>query len=339
VGEKSEVMIVKMRISYIILLIGLMPTVAHAQDHLPPCPNGSYWNYCHGTYTFPSGKQYVGEFKADLANGKGTLTFADGAKYIGEFKDGAENGQGILTFADGAKYVGEFKGGSQDGQGTLTYASGNKYVGEFKEGKRSGKGSYTFINGNKYVGEFKDGAQDGQGTFTYSDGTKYVGEFKSGKRNGKGELFAADGSVISWGTWSNDNFLRELADQNAIKMEESGGVYVVPVRFNNSLTLDAIVDSGATDVSIPADVILVLMRTKTVTQADFLGQQTYVLADGSMVPSQQLLIRSIKVGSITVENVVASIASVNGSILLGQSFLRKFRSWSIDNDQHVLVLK
>jgi len=121
-------------------------------------------------------------------------------------------------------------------------------------------------------------------------------------------------------------------------MEKSGGVYVIPVRFNNTITLNAIVDSGASDVSIPADIVLTLIRSKTITDEDFLGKQTYVLADGSKVPSQQLRIRSLTVGNKTIENVVSSIASVNGEILLGQSFLSRFKSWSVDNEQHALVL-
>ena len=100
-------------------------------------------------------------------------------------------------------------------------------------------------------------------------------------------------------------------------MEISGGVYVVPIRLNDTITLDAVVDSGASDVSVPADIVSTLIRTKTVSQEDFLGKQTYVLADGSKVPSQQFRIRSLKVGNKTIENVVASITSVNGTILLG----------------------
>ena len=130
-----------------------------------------------------------------------------------------------------------------------------------------------------------------------------------------------------------------LADPASIRMEKEGGVYVVPVRFNDMITLNAIVDSGAGDMSIPADIVSTLMRTKTITDQDFLGQQTYVLADGSRVPSQQFRIRSLKVGNITIENVVASIGSVNGEILLGQSFLNRFKSWSVDNEQHTLTLR
>jgi predicted aspartyl protease len=116
-----------------------------------------------------------------------------------------------------------------------------------------------------------------------------------------------------------------------------GGTYVVPVLVNGAITLDFVVDSGAADVSIPADVVMTLMRTGTLKEADFLGEKTYVLADGSKVPSQTFRIRSLKVGNKVLENVNGSIASVQGGLLLGQSFLGRFKSWSIDNAKHALV--
>jgi tetratricopeptide (TPR) repeat protein len=129
------------------------------------------------------------------------------------------------------------------------------------------------------------------------------------------------------------------AGEEIVKMEQVGGVFVVPVRFNEVITLNAIVDSGASDVSVPADLVLTLMRANTVTSADFLGQQTYVLADGSKMPSHQFRIRSLRVGNKTIQNVIATVASVNADILLGQSFLSKFKSWSVDNEKHALVLR
>jgi tetratricopeptide (TPR) repeat protein len=129
------------------------------------------------------------------------------------------------------------------------------------------------------------------------------------------------------------------ASEEIVKMEQVGGVFVVPVRFNEVITLNAIVDSGASDVSIPADLVLTLMRANTVTSADFLGQQTYVLADGSKVPARQFRIRSLRVGNKTIQDVIATVASVNADILLGQSFLSKFKSWSVDNEKHALVLR
>ena len=72
-------------------------------------------------------------------------------------------------------------------------------------------------------------------------------------------------------------------------------IWGIPV--NDTITLDAIVDSGATDVGIPADVVLTLVRSKTISSEDFIGTQTYMLADGSKLPSQRFMIKSLKVGN------------------------------------------
>jgi len=119
--------------------------------------------------------------------------------------------------------------------------------------------------------------------------------------------------------------------ESAVPMISDGGTFKVPVTINRPLTLNFVVDSGAADVSIPADVFMTLVRTGTITDADFLDKQTYQLADGSTIPSQRFVIRTLKIGDKTLENVVGGIAPVAGSLLLGQSFLGRFKSWSIDN--------
>jgi predicted aspartyl protease len=123
-----------------------------------------------------------------------------------------------------------------------------------------------------------------------------------------------------------------------VALVSDGGTFKVPVTINGQLTLKFVVDSGAADVSIPADVVGTLVRTETITDADFLGKQTYQMADGSTVPSMRFVIRSLKVGDKTLENVTRSIAPVAGSLLLGQSFLSRFKSWSIDNQGRTLIL-
>ncbi len=118
-----------------------------------------------------------------------------------------------------------------------------------------------------------------------------------------------------------------------------GGTFLAPITINDRLTLMFMVDSGASDVSIPADVVLTLLRTGTLTDDDFLGPTTYTLGDGSTVPSQTFRIRSIRVGDRVIENVVGSVVPPEASPLLGQSFLGRFRSWSIDNNKRVLMLE
>jgi len=124
-----------------------------------------------------------------------------------------------------------------------------------------------------------------------------------------------------------------------IALQNSGGTYEVPVMINGAITLPFIIDSGASSVMIPADVVLTLMRAKTIEESDFIGEQKYQLADGSIAPSMTFRIRSLKVGDKTLNNVIGSIAPVKGSLLLGQSFLSRFKSWSIDNSTHQLSLQ
>jgi uncharacterized protein/predicted aspartyl protease len=123
-----------------------------------------------------------------------------------------------------------------------------------------------------------------------------------------------------------------------ITLKKIGGVYVVAVRINQAITLDFIVDSGASDVLIPADVAMTLARAGTIAKGDFIGDQFYKIGDGSTLKSERFILRELRVGSQVVQNVVASIGSVKGEPLLGQSFLAHFGSWSIDNDRHVLAL-
>jgi TonB family protein len=68
-----------------------------------------------------------------------------------------------------------------------------------------------------------------------------------------------------------------------------------------------------------------------------IGTGTYVLADGSEQPSDRFILRELRVGDHIVKNVIANVAPVKGDPLLGQSFLSKLPSWTIDNARHVLV--
>ena len=124
-----------------------------------------------------------------------------------------------------------------------------------------------------------------------------------------------------------------------IPVEADGGTFVVSVSINDSVRLKFTLDSGASDVSIPADVVWTLFRSGTVKQEDFTGTKIYTLADGSKIPSQNFRIHSIQVGDKILRDVNGTVGPINGSLLLGQSFLMRFKSWSIDNVRQVLILK
>jgi len=124
-----------------------------------------------------------------------------------------------------------------------------------------------------------------------------------------------------------------------VPLTKEAGTFKVPVVINDVIELAFTVDSGAAHVSIPADVVMTLFRTGTLKDSDFRGKENYVLADGSTVPSETFRIRKLRVGSRVIENVTGSVADVRAPLLLGQSFLSRFSSWSIDNQKQVLVLE
>jgi clan AA aspartic protease (TIGR02281 family) len=129
------------------------------------------------------------------------------------------------------------------------------------------------------------------------------------------------------------------ARAETIQLEREHGTYVVPVRINDAMTVPFILDTGASEVAIPADVFSTLLRTKTVTQSDFIGTATYSMANGSSEPADRYVLRKLSVGNHVVRNVVAIVVSVKGDPLLGQSFLSKLPAWAIDNERHALVLR
>ncbi len=134
-------------------------------------------------------------------------------------------------------------------------------------------------------------------------------------------------------------FQPRCATPESIKLQREGSTYLVPVRINDAITLKFLLDTGASEVTIPEDVFLTLVRTGTIRQEDFLGEEKYVLADGSEQTSKRFLLHKLQVGDHILRNVVADVTSVQSVYpLLGQSFLSKLSAWSIDNEQGVLIL-
>jgi len=127
------------------------------------------------------------------------------------------------------------------------------------------------------------------------------------------------------------------AQADSVPLIYEKGTYLVPVFINERISLNFTVDSGASDVVIPADVFSTLVRTGTILKSDFVDTQAYELADGSQLTSKRFRIRSLRVGDVELRNVIASVGPPEGNLLLGQSFLSRMKTWAIDNERRLLV--
>jgi clan AA aspartic protease (TIGR02281 family) len=115
-----------------------------------------------------------------------------------------------------------------------------------------------------------------------------------------------------------------------IRVERAGTALVVGARVNNSLVVPFLVDTGASDVSIPQ------------WAADRLGLDStgrtreYQTANG-VVEEDVIMLRSVDLGGARVEHVPASISRSMEMGLLGLSFLNHF-TYNLDAAAGVLTL-
>jgi serine/threonine-protein kinase PpkA len=151
--------------------------------------------------------------RGNCQNGEGSYRYPDGSEYTGDFRNARMHGQGTYVYAGrGEKYVGEWRSGVIDGQGTYYYRSGNRYAGEWRNGRKSGQGTYFYTErGDKYVGEFADDQPNGQGVYYYRNGDRYEGEWRNGRKHGQGVMYENGQKIV--GEWQNDQKVRVTVQQ------------------------------------------------------------------------------------------------------------------------------
>ena len=125
----------------------------------------------------------------------------------------------------------------------------------------------------------------------------------------------------------------------AVALSRQGGVLTVPAILNQTYKVNFVVDSGASHVVIPEPVVELMRKSGKLADSDFTGNQVYKLADGSIMKSKTFVVRSFAVNNRVLENIQATVAPAGAPPLLGQSFLQRFSSWSIDNERQILVLR
>lgn len=108
-----------------------------------------------------------------------------------------------------------------------------------------------------------------------------------------------------------------------VTLRDGGGVFFVDVTFNGKTTKEMILDTGASIVSITADLAKQIGLKPTKDTPTIKVQ----IADGSIVEAKLMTIPSIRVGKFTIQNVECSVAPADrpdSPLLLGGSFLKHF---------------
>jgi predicted aspartyl protease len=115
-----------------------------------------------------------------------------------------------------------------------------------------------------------------------------------------------------------------------------GGVFVLSGLLDSTTQTYFIVDSGAATVQVPEEAVEEMKRKGTLTDADFMGQHRFILADGRGMQQRVFRLRTLQIGDRTMENVMATMGAPKSRALLGQSFLRRLNWWKIDNVRNAI---
>jgi predicted aspartyl protease len=123
-----------------------------------------------------------------------------------------------------------------------------------------------------------------------------------------------------------------------VALGQSGGIYTVSGQVNRSVTLQFLVDPGSAVVVIPRTALRALVANGTVSENDVVGVSIAELADRSLYQTARIRLRELRVGNDVAYDVIAAVSPGLSHPLLGQSFLRRFASVTIDNTRGVLIL-
>ena len=137
-------------------------------------------------------------------------------------------------------------------------------------------------------------------------------------------------------TWIRCSARGQEATRAMAQFQRMGGVFVLSARLAGSTQVYCIVDSGAATVQIPAEAVEEMKRNGTLTEADFMGERRFIMADGRGMQQRVFRLRSLQIGDRTMENVLATAGAPKSRALLGQSFLKRLNWWKIDNVRNAM---
>ena len=105
----------------------------------------------------------------------------------------------------------------------------------------------------------------------------------------------------------------------------------------NGLPLHFIFDTGAADVSISSVEATFMAKNDFLSSSDIIGKQNYQTADGNITEGTVINLKDVKLGSLHLNNIKASVVRNQAApLLLGQSVLSKLGKIEIDNTKNVL---
>ena len=121
--------------------------------------------------------------------------------------------------------------------------------------------------------------------------------------------------------------------------KRTGGTFNVDCNVNG-LALNMVFDTGASDVTISKVEADFMLKNNYLSKDDIKGKKFYQTADGGITEGTIITLKEVKIGDAVLHNVDASVVkSQKAPLLLGESVLQKFGTFTVDNINSKLIIK
>lgn len=143
---------------------------------------------------------------------------------------------------------------------------------------------------------------------------------------------AAADSVERTNSWPGPTGQQQVdeLDRSIELTRDSNGYFYADVRINGA-PVHMLVDTGATDIALSRNDAQIAGLPVSIGMNDVVGRG----ADGA-IKGQEVTLDRVSLGDKTVEKLPAVVLNSGNQSLLGQSFLNKFASVTIEGDRMVL---
>jgi clan AA aspartic protease (TIGR02281 family) len=135
-------------------------------------------------------------------------------------------------------------------------------------------------------------------------------------------------------------FFSICISQTKVNLIKKDGVYEVSCKVNGKDTR-FIFDSGASDVQISKEFFIEGLKNGIFKSSDLFSDIVeFQIANGDVVKGKNINIRQLKIGDLCLYNVIGSIIdSPNTPMLLGQSAIERFGTYTIDYNNMILSIQ
>jgi clan AA aspartic protease (TIGR02281 family) len=131
-------------------------------------------------------------------------------------------------------------------------------------------------------------------------------------------------------------FSNALFSQKIIEMVEVNGIYQIPCKVNG-VPMNFIFDTGASEVTISLTEAKFLIKQNLLNKEDFIDTVNYQMANGDIIEGTKIILKSIDIDGIILENVSATIINKqNSPLLLGQSAISKLGQYTISENNLII---